>query len=136
MTRSAEIKGWLLDTHALLWMLYGDQRLSRAARCKIEGDAPLAYSTASFWEIGLKQGRKGFDFEIEADWDLVLPKELERIRVARWDIEASDCRSIEALPPHHKDPFDRMLMAQAGNRRFGILTKDPVFAEYSIPTLW
>jgi len=135
MTISA-VRGWLLDTHALLWMLYGDRRLSPAARRVIEGSEPLAYSTASFWEIGLKQGREGFDFEIEADWDRILPAELERIHVARWDIEASDCRKIETLPRHHKDPFDRMLIAQARNRRFGILTKDAIFTEYAIPVRW
>ena len=117
-------------------MLYGDKRLSPAARRVIEGSEPLAYSTASFWEIGLKQGRRGFDFEIEADWDRILPGELKRIHVARWSIEASDCRRIGTLPLHHKDPFDRMLIVQAQIRRFGILTKDAIFAEYAIPVLW
>lgn len=134
--RSATVSGWLLDTHAMLWMLYGDPRLSSRASRIIEGDKPLAYSTASFWEIALKRSRKGFDFEIEADWDSFLPEELQRIGVARWDIEAADCRMIESLPSYHKDPFDRMLIAQAEVRRFGIITKDSAFADYEIVTTW
>ena len=120
----------------MLWMLYGDKRLSTRARKLIEGDGPLAYSTVSFWEIALKQSLRGFDFQIDSNWDEILPKELERIGVWRWDIEASDCRKIESLPSHHSDPFDRMLIAQASNRRFGILTKDAVFADYETSTAW
>ena len=133
---SSPVPGWLLDTHALLWMLYGDQRLSPGACEIIEGDAPLAYSTVSFWEIALKRSRSSFDFFIEPDWDKLLPAELQRIGLARWDIEASDCSIIETLPAHHLDPFDRMLIAQAKNRRYGILTKDKVFSDYGIKTAW
>jgi len=133
---SATVRGWLLDTHALLWMLYGDPRLSSKARKIIEGNEPLAYSTVSFWEIALKPSRKGFDFEIEAEWDSIFPEELQRIGVARWDIEATDCRNIENLPSCHNDPFDRMLIAQAKLRRFGLITKDSIFADYDIATSW
>ena len=134
--KTSRVHGWLLDTHALLWMLYGDKRLSARARTLIEGPNPLAYSTVSFWEIALKRNRKGFDFEIESDWDSVLVGELERIGVTRWDIEASDCRKIETLPSHHNDPFDRMLVAQALSRRYGILSKDAVFKDYGATTTW
>ena len=134
--KSAPVHGWLLDTHAMLWMLYGDSRLSATARKIIEGDLPLAYSTVSFWEIALKQSRQGFDFQIGPNWDAIIPKELERIGVVRWDIEAADCRRTETLPAHHADPFDRLLLAKAFNRRYGILTKDKIFADYTIPTAW
>lgn len=63
-------------------------------------------------------------------------EELERVNVSRWDIEASDCRKMETLPVHHNDPFDRMLIAQAQNRRYGILTKDAVFKDYGVTTAW
>lgn len=130
------IYGWLLDTHAMLWMLYGDSRLSSKARERIESESPIAYSTISFWEIALKRSRKRFDFKIESEWDTILPIELERIGVARWDIEASDCRRIENLPAHHNDPFDRMLIAQATCRNYGILSRDSVFADYDVNVLW
>lgn len=134
--KPAAVTGWLLDTHALLWMLYDDPRLSSRSREIMDGEAPLAYSTVSFWEIALKRSGSGFDFEIEPDWDILLPAELQRIGVIRWDLEASDCRRVEDLPGHHSDPFDRMLIAQAAGRRFGIVTKDPRFADYPVVTAW
>ncbi|MCF6312523.1 MAG: type II toxin-antitoxin system VapC family toxin [Verrucomicrobiales bacterium] len=76
-----KVKGWLLDTHALLWMLYGDKRLSAAAAKAIDGDRLLYVSVASFWEIAIKQGSKRFDFEIDPSWDELFQNELKRIRV-------------------------------------------------------
>ncbi len=128
------VVGWLLDTHAMLWMLYGDKRLSRRARGLIDGELPLFYSTVSFWEIALKRSTKGF--EIESEWDIILPRELRKSDVIKIDLEASDCRSMENLPMHHRDPFDRMLLAQATQRRLGILSRDGVFDEYSILRAW
>ncbi len=81
------MRGWLLDTHALLWMLYGDKRLKASTRRMIDGDLPLYYSSVSFWEIGLKRSTKGFDFEIEDDWDILFPRKLHRLDVLRIDLE-------------------------------------------------
>ncbi len=134
--RPTAVVGWLLDTHAMLWMLYGDKRLSRRARDLIDGELPLFYSTVSFWELALKRSTKGFDFEIEPDWDIILPRELSKSRVIKVDLEASDCRAMEDLPMHHRDPFDRMLLAQATQRRLGILSRDGVFDEYSVLRAW
>jgi PIN domain nuclease of toxin-antitoxin system len=86
---------------------YGDRRLSKTARAIMNSTEPLFHSAASFWEIALKRAGKGFDFEIEDQWDRVLTAELHRIGVRRLDIEAADCRAVEDLPPHHRDPFDR-----------------------------
>jgi PIN domain nuclease of toxin-antitoxin system len=130
------VTGWLLDTHALLWMLYGDKRLSRKARQVIEGDLPLFYSTVSFWEIALKRSAHGFDFEIEADWDILLPRGLRKAEVIRLDLEAGDCRAMEDLPLCHRDPFDRMLLAQALRRRIGILSRDAAFDDYPVLRAW
>ena len=133
---SAAVSGWLLDTHALLWMLYDDRRLSRAARGLIESESPLYYSTASFWEIALKRTAKGFDFEIEEDWDLLLPRELSEGGVLRIDLEAADCREVENLPLVHRDPFDRLLLAQARRRRLGLISRDEVFDRYELARAW
>lgn len=65
--KSTAVRDWLLDTHALLWMLYGGWQLKSSARRLIDGDLPLHYSTVSFWEIAFKRSAKGFDFEIEDD---------------------------------------------------------------------
>jgi PIN domain nuclease of toxin-antitoxin system len=130
------VRGWLLDTHALLWMLYGDKRL-KASTCRmIDGDLPLYYSSVSFWEIGLKRSTKGFDFEIEDDWDILFPRELHRLDVLRIDLESTDCRAVETLDFHHRDPFDRMLIAQALQRRIGIISRDVAFDLYDVIRAW
>jgi len=133
---AAEVHGWLLDTHALLWMLYGDRRLSKRARKQVDGDLPVYYSTVSFWEIAIKRAGPGFDFEIEDDWDVLLPKALSEAAVIQLNPEASDCRAMEELELHHRDPFDRMIIAQAANRKLGILTKDQRFDHYPVLRVW
>lgn len=130
------VNGWLLDTHAMLWMLYGDSRLSALAAAEIEGELPVYYSTVSFLEVALKRSAKGFDFFIEDDWDLLLPRELKRVGVIRLDLESTDCRKLEDLPLHHRDPFDRVLIAQAMQRRLGILSKDVLFDTYDVLRHW
>jgi PIN domain nuclease of toxin-antitoxin system len=134
--RPTAVNGWLLDTHALLWMLYGDRRISRAARKLIDGDLPVLYSTVSFWEIALKRSTQGFDFAIEDDWDIILPRELQKGGVLKIDLEAADCRQMENLPPYHRDPFDRMLIAQAMRRRLGVISRDALFDQYSVLRGW
>ncbi len=102
----------------MLWMLYDDKRLPASARRLINGELPVYYSTVSFWEIALKRGGKGFDFAIEDDWDILLPRALKQSDVLRLDLEAFDCRRMERLPLYHRDPFDRMLVAQAVTLRY------------------
>lgn len=129
-------KGWLLDTHALLWMLYGDNRLSSSAIKAIDGKLSVHASIASFWEIAIKQSGKGFDFEIESDWDKLFQTELTRVGVGILGISAQDCRQLQDLPMHHRDPFDRMLIAQATTHSLAILTKDKAFAAYQVKVEW
>ena len=130
------VRGWLLDTHALLWMLYGDKRLKASTRRMVDGDLPLYYSSVSFWEIALKRSTKGFDFEIEDDWDILFPRELRRLDVLRIDLESIRCRAVETHDFHHRDPFDRMLIAQAKQRRIGIISRDVAFDPYDVIRAW
>ena len=134
--KSPAVRAWLLDTHALLWTLYADRRLSTAAKRYIDGELPVYYSTVSFWEISLKRGGKGFDFEIENDWDIVVPRALEEAAIVRLDLEATDCRRMEDLRLHQRDPLDRMLAAQALQRRFGIVSRDACFDDYGVARGW
>lgn len=120
----------------MLWALYNDKRLTAKARRLISGDLPVYYSAVSFWEIGLKRCGRGFDFEIEDDWDILLPRALKQSDILRIDLEASDCRRMEDLPLHHRDPFDRMLVAQAMQRRFGIISRDRILDAYDILRGW
>jgi len=134
--KTAAVRGWLLDTHALLWMLYGDRRLTASARRLIEGDIPLHYSTVSFWEIALKRSTKGFDFSIAEGWEILLPRELHRLGMVRVDLEATDCRALESLELIHRDPFDRMLVAQARAEGATLVTADRDIRTYAVPTMW
>jgi PIN domain nuclease of toxin-antitoxin system len=128
--------GWLLDTHAMLWMLYGDRRLSRNAKRILQGSQPLYYSTVSFWEIALKRVRSGFDFQIEDDWDVLIPEGLREGGTLAIGLEASDCRLMEDLPLHHRDPFDRLMISQALRRRIGVLSRDDQWDAYGVERVW
>jgi PIN domain nuclease of toxin-antitoxin system len=128
--------GWLLDTHAMLWMLYGDRRLSRNAKRIIQGSQSLYYSTVSFWEIALKRVRSGFDFEIEDDWDVLIPEGLREAGTLAIGVEAPDCRFMEDLPLHHRDPFDRLMISQSLRRRIGVLSRDDQWDAYGVERVW
>jgi PIN domain nuclease of toxin-antitoxin system len=130
------MKGLLLDTHALIWMVRDDPRLSRRARTQIENTDRLLYSMASFWEIASKLSRVGFDVAMPETWDEELVNELRSIGAIRLEIQPSHCRQLQDLPWHHKDPFDRMLIAQAQAEELDILTADRRFKEYGAPIVW
>lgn len=130
------MNGLLLDTHALLWMVLDHPRLSKGARTQIGRITRLVYSAATFWEIGLKLSRGGFDFELPHAWHDELIRELRGIGVGRLEIEPGHCRQLQDLPWHHKDPFDRMLIAQAQIEDLSILTADPRFRQYDIKVVW
>ena len=113
----------------------GDSRLSEPARSVIEGD-PVYCSVVNYWEIGLKLGRSGFDFSLPSDWAKQLPQAMRRIGVEELGIEAKHCGIIERLPPHHQDPFDRMLIAQAVSKGLSIITRDRAFRDYDVAVVW
>jgi PIN domain nuclease of toxin-antitoxin system len=130
------VTGWLLDTHALLWMLHGDKRLSKPAAQAIDGKLPLYHSSASFWEIAIKLSGKGFDFEVPDDWNQLYPYELKRIGVPLLSPTIDDCRLLQELPKHHGDPFDRMLVCQAKRLGLGIISMDKIIDSYQVRRVW
>lgn len=130
------MNGLLLDTHALLWMVMADPRLSRRARTQIEKAERLAYSVANLWEIALKLGRGGFDFALPSAWHRDLVAELGRIGSTRIEIAVDHCRQLQDLPWHHKDPFDRMLIAQAQVEQLSVVSADPQFKAYDVKVVW
>jgi PIN domain nuclease of toxin-antitoxin system len=121
----------LLDTHAFLWWLTDDPRLSAATRDAIrEPHAIVHVSAASIWEIAIKAklGR----LEVR-DSDLVA--EIEANGFAELAITARHAHSAGALPRHHDDPFDRMLIAQARIEDLIVITNDPKFRRYGVQLL-
>ncbi len=125
----------LLDTHALLWFHLGDARLSVPARAAIDdlGNQKLV-SPASFWELAIKISA--------GKYALNVPYE-DFIRMAVFDndfeilpVEPRHTAAIIALPFHHKDPFDRLLIAQAMVEGASIVSVDSKFDPYPVARLW
>lgn len=125
----------LLDTHALLWWLFDDPKLSAAARAAIADPHSEVYvSAASAWEIATKH-RLGRLPEA-GDVALRLPHYLRRARFAVLNIALEHAIAAGALPGPHKDPFDRMLIAQARIDALAVATTDRVFQEYRVAVIW
>jgi len=91
---------------------------------------------ASFWEIAIKLSGKGFDFEIDDDWNLIYPDELKRIGVPLLSPNIDDSRLLQDLPKYHGDPFDRMLVCQAKRLGLGIISVDKIIDSYQVMRVW
>jgi PIN domain nuclease of toxin-antitoxin system len=119
----------LLDTHIALWAIADSHRLSSAARELIEAqNATLWISAVSLWEIAIKHALARGDMRISAEQALVHFRASGYRMLA---VEAEHAVAVEALPPHHQDPFDRLLVAQALTEPMRLLTHDATVARYS-----
>jgi len=124
----------LLDTHALLWFQAGDRRLSRGARRAIEADdAELAISAATIWEMAIKAtlGRLRLAVPVEV---YAAEKLTQGYRII--PISWMHAGRVESLPWHHRDPFDRLLVAQALQEGYRLVTRDPLFRKYGVDVVW
>lgn len=120
----------LLDTHILLWWMFDDDRLTPAMREAIsEPETPVMVSAVSAWELAIKAAAgklavpDGLDEEIERQGFTAIPVTVE------------DGLAAGALPRHHADPFDRMLIAQAVRRGLVLVSADRRFADYDVRVL-
>lgn len=124
----------LLDTHVWLWMQAEPERLSSDARVALEDERnELHLSAASAWEIAIKYelGRLTLP-EPPASY---VPSRLQRQGVVGMPIEHRHAVAVATLPRHHRDPFDRLLIAQAQTETMAIVTVDPAFDSYDINVL-
>jgi PIN domain nuclease of toxin-antitoxin system len=120
----------LLDTHVLLWWLADDLSLGEEARADIsDPDSSVFVSAATVWEISIKQALG----KLEAPSDLLRQIELNHFEPL--SITVSHAYTAGALPRHHEDPFDRMLVAQAMRENLVILTRDQRMSHYGVETL-
>ena len=124
----------LLDTHAFLWFVAGDRRLSPTARRALT--APKAQpllSLASVWELAIKSrlGR----LTLPEPFDTYLAKKLST-NLRLLSVELSHVVAVERLPFHHQDPFDRLLVAQALSERLPIVTRDREIRKYGVEVVW
>lgn len=121
----------LLDTHLLLWAAGDPERLSPAARALIsEPENELFFSAASLWEIAIKRGLGRSDFQVDAR---VLRRGLLDNGYSELPIGSEHAVAIDGLAPIHKDPFDRILVAQATVEGITLLTVDALVAQYPGP---
>ena len=121
----------LLDTHLLLWAAEPSTRLSSQARQLItDPDNELSFSVASIWEIVIKRGRGRDDFQIDPR---LLRRSLLDNEYREFTITGEHAAAVANLPPLHRDPFDRMLVAQSIVEGVILLTADPVVARYPAP---
>jgi PIN domain nuclease of toxin-antitoxin system len=124
----------ILDTHAFLWALAGDARISRPARDVFAGSADLFLSTASIWEIVIKvQSRK---LNLPGPAGPYVLRKLAENRISSLPTSLDHLLAVERLPMHHRDPFDRMLIAQSIEEDWPIITADPKFKQYPVQIIW
>ena len=118
----------LLDTHVFLWAVDDSPKLSSAAKTAILDGHNIVYvSAATAWEISIKRGLG----------KLKIPRNdyLEELRLHRFtslDITSEHALTVEQLPPHHRDPFDRMLIAQSFVERLTLITQDQRISLYDV----
>jgi PIN domain nuclease of toxin-antitoxin system len=121
----------LLDTHLLLWAAAQPDRLPAAARVLLDDpqNAPI-FSSASLWEVAIKHGLGRADFRIDAR---LLRRGLLDNGYDELPITSEHAVALDSLPPIHKDPFDRILVAQSMVEGITLLTADPLVAQYPAP---
>ena len=124
----------LLDTQVWLWMIAAPERLSAASRALLEEPRnELLFSAASSWEIAVKAGLG--KIRAPEPVDVWVPRVLAESGVVPFPVLHSHTLAVAALRNHHRDPFDRLLVAQATIESVPILTSDPAIARYDVEVL-
>jgi len=125
----------LLDTHAFLWWVIDSPELSQSARSVI-GDSTneLYLSAASGWEIEIKTklGR----LEIAGDPEKLIPEQMVLNAISGLPVQMSHALHVFQLPDLHRDPFDRILIAQARLEEIPIITRDSAISQYDVEIIW
>jgi PIN domain nuclease of toxin-antitoxin system len=125
----------LLDTHAFLWWVLDDARLSPAARDLIaDPTAEILFSAVSAWEIAIK-ARTG-RLDLPEDVPAFVHDQVRRNRFRVLAVELPHALRVHALPEHHRDPFDRLLVAQAQVEAVPLLSRDRQLARYGVELRW
>ena len=125
---------YLLDTHAFMWWIDDDQRLSTAVRRVIEAANRVLVSDVSLWETAIKAAVG--KFETRSDLDSWFDGHLAAERFGPLAIARSHLVRVASLPMIHRDPFDRLLVAQAQTERLVMVTGDSHIVRYDVETIW
>lgn len=126
---------YLLDTHTFVWMTSAPERLGEAARERIDSPASeLHLSVASVWEMAIKSSLG--KLELPAALPAFLEEQIASTRTRLLEIRAEHAVRVESLPWHHRDPFDRLLIAQARFESLPLLSRDSAFDAYPVERIW
>jgi len=124
----------LLDTHTFLWFIDDNPRLSFNAKSLLESDNDLLLSTASLWEIAIKLSIG--KLALPQPFEPFVREQLSINAIDILEIDLSHLGAVSTLPFHHRDPFDRLLVAQASVEQIPIVSADVEFDAYSIERRW
>ncbi len=124
----------LLDTQIILWAINGDKRLSKKHKeTFLNPENRLYFSVAGYWEIAIKVSIG--KLKLSKQWQRIIQRELQQNSIKLLPITLQHCDCLSTLPFHHRDPFDRILIAQAIIENLTILSSDRQFKKYSIKLL-
>lgn len=125
----------LLDTHALLWFINGDENLSQRSKILIqESNNEVFISIATLWEITIKTSLG--KLELSQPFELLIPRELTNNEFTLLPITIEHLIKLGSLPFYHRDPFDRLLIAQALYEQVPLISKDSEFDDYELERIW
>lgn len=125
----------LIDTQCWLWWFADEDRLNEAARGIIgDGENTLYFSAASSWEIAIKCSIG--KLKLPESPDRYVPSRLASQGMLGMAVEHAHALRVSSLPNHHRDPFDRLLIAQSQIESMALLTADPLIAAYEVEAIW
>ncbi len=125
----------LLDTSSFLWFVAGSNKLSRKARKLMEDfDNELALSVASLWEMAIKVSIG--KLEMFKEFDEFIPEKLEENEIEILHVRLAHLSEMMKLPFHHRDPFDRLIIAQSISENLPVIACDGIFKKYPVEIRW
>lgn len=126
---------YLLDTHTFLWFINDDASLSSAAKALIENPENVIYlSAASIWEMAIKVSLG--KLEMPSPFTDFIDRQLHENAITLLDLKTSHAGMIATLPFYHRDPFDRLIIAQSKNEDMPVIGNDTIFDSYGIERFW
>lgn len=125
----------LLDTHAFLWFIAGDDRLREPARTLITSpETERLLSVAGLWEMSIKASLGRLDLDLS--FANLVEQQVAGNGITLLSVAPAHLDALARLPFHHKDPFDRLMIAQAMHEEATVLSRDAAFAAYGVPVIW
>ncbi|MGB3637803.1 MAG: type II toxin-antitoxin system VapC family toxin [Rivularia sp. (in: cyanobacteria)] len=125
---------FIIDTHTFLWFINDSPRLSTNAKSLLESDNDLWVSIASLWEIAIKVNIG--KLTLPNNYENFIPEQLALNDIEILPIKMANLAIYTTLPLHHRDPYDRLLIAQAMTEKVSIISADVAFDSYFVTRIW